>query len=163
MPVAVTTRGLGRSAGLGRATVLRRAEAMLAALGLEGAELSILLCDDATIAELNAAYRHRRRPTDVLSFSMDTEAPVLPGVVVPMLPGRRVLGDVVVSLETAGRQAEERGESLRAEVTRLLAHGLLHLLGHVHDTKAALREMERETDRLVAAAEAVSRPRRSAG
>lgn len=152
MAVSVATKRLGRSPGLTAATVRRRAEAMLAALGAAEAELSVLLCDDATIAELNGAFRGKPRPTDVLSFPMGE--PAAPS-------GPRLLGDVVISLPTAARQAEERGEPLRVEVCRLLAHGLLHLLGHVHDTKAALRRMEGETERLVDVAEAVSRPRRS--
>lgn len=126
---------------------------MLAAVGRDRAVVSIMLCDDDTIAELNGQYRNKPIPTDVLSFGMigdpadggevpdgplgETDEPVL-------------LGDVVISIPTAARQARPAGD-LRAEVTRLLAHGLLHLLGWDHAKTSDLRVMEAETDRLIEA------------
>jgi probable rRNA maturation factor len=156
MRVAVSTRGLGRGSGPGVSpdTVRRRAEAMLQALGAVDAELSVLLCDDETIAELNRKYRGRDRATDVLSFPTGDDHVAR--------PGPRLLGDVVVSLPTAARQAPPGPSGLREEVTRLLAHGLLHLLGSTHESRADLRAMERETERLVVLAGATRRPR-SAG
>ncbi|MCC6875757.1 MAG: rRNA maturation RNase YbeY [Sandaracinaceae bacterium] len=121
---------------------------MLEALGLPRAELSILLCDDATIHELNRSYRRKDRPTDVLAFAMHEGEG---GALHPDL-----LGDVVISIDTARRQAAEARRPVAAEVTFLLAHGLLHLLGLDHRTRAEERRMSARTDVLVAAA----RPRR---
>ena len=143
MPVSVATRGLSGRPAVGCETVRRRAEAMLEALGVGEAELSVLLCDDETIRALNRTYRGIDRATDVLSFSLEEP---------PGGAGPRLLGDVVVSLETAARQAPGLERGLREEVTRLLAHGLLHLVGRDHATARELRSMERETDRLASAA-----------
>ena len=120
------------------------AETMLRTLKLPRAELSILLCDDPTIHALNRDYRKKDRPTDVLAFAMrEGQDGHLAG---------DVLGDVIISLETAKRQAGERGVRTRDEVVMLLAHGVLHLLGWDHRTDAEDRRMRAETDRLVAAA-----------
>ncbi len=117
---------------------------MLAALRMSEAELSILLCDDETIRALNRDYRKKDRPTDVLAFAMrEGEG----GDLHPNL-----LGDVVISLDTARRQAHERDRTIADEVTFLLAHGLLHLLGYDHQTAAEDRIMRARTDALVAAA-----------
>ncbi|GBF97297.1 hypothetical protein Rsub_09988 [Raphidocelis subcapitata] len=90
------------------------------------ASVSLVLCDDAYIASLNAAHRGKEGPTDVLSF----EVPDEPGEVAPPI---KLLGDLVVSLDTAARQAEERGYSLRDELRVLLVHGVLHLAGFDHE------------------------------
>src|SRR5690348_16026127 len=116
----------------------RRAEKMLQHLGLSGVELSITLVDDPTIHMLNRDYRRKDRPTDVLAF--------------PQSPGSGLLGDVVLSIETARRQARRRRRPLLGELTMLLAHGLLHLLGHDHQTSAEEREMIARTRELEAAA-----------
>lgn len=118
------------------------AEAMLRSLKLPRAELSVLLCDDATIHELNRDYRKKNKPTDVLAFAMrEGEDGHLAG---------DLLGDVIISLETATRQAKERAVVTRDEVMMLLAHGLLHLLGWDHQTDADDRRMRAETDRMLA-------------
>jgi probable rRNA maturation factor len=110
------------------------------------AELSIVLTDDDQIQKLNRIYRKKNRPTDVLAFAQrEGELGAQAG---------RLLGDVVVSIPTARRQAAQRGEALGAELTMLLAHGLLHLLGWDHQTDAADRRMRKETVRLCHAAEA---------
>lgn len=117
---------------------------MLAALRMRDAELSVLLCDDATIRELNRDYRKKDRPTDVLAFAMrEGEG----GELHPHL-----LGDVVISMETARRQAQEHQRTVADEVTFLLAHGLLHLLGYDHRTAAEDRAMRARTDALVVSA-----------
>lgn len=117
------------------------AEAMLRSLKLPRAELSVLLCDDATIHELNRDYRKKNKPTDVLAFAMrEGEDGHLAG---------DLLGDVIISLETATRQAKERGVVTRDEVMMLLAHGLLHLLGWDHQTDADDKRMRAETDRML--------------
>ena len=106
------------------------------------AELSILLCDDPTIHGLNREYRDKDRPTDVLAFSMrEGEGGALHA---------HLLGDVVISMDTARRQAEEHGRTIVAEVTFLLAHGLLHLLGYDHRTRVEERRMSARTDALCA-------------
>jgi probable rRNA maturation factor len=145
VPVAVTTRALQRSP-IRPAEVRTRAERMLVALRMPDAELSILLCDDATIHELNRSFRNKDRPTDVLAFAMrEGEG----GALHPEL-----LGDIVISVETARRQAREHARSVSAEVTFLLAHGLLHLLGYDHRTDEEERVMRARTDALCAAARA---------
>lgn len=137
--------------GLSRALVERRARAMLEALGLRDAEWSIVLTGDARVRELNRVYRKKDKPTDVLAFPQDDgsararSAPRRAG-------GDVLLGDVIVSVPTAARQADAAGHPLAAEVTMLLAHGLLHLRGWDHDTPAKDRRMRAETDRLCKAA-----------
>jgi probable rRNA maturation factor len=105
-----------------------------------GADLSVVLTSDDQIRELNREWRGKDRATDVLSFSqIEGEGPA----------ARRVLGDVVISLDTAARQAAELGHDLEHEVSRLLVHGVLHLLGYDHERGgAAARRMEAEEKRL---------------
>jgi probable rRNA maturation factor len=124
------------------------AERMLRALDLEEAELSVLLTDDPTIRDLNRAHRGKDKPTDVLAFPLDLEEGP------PRRRGRpdekpALLGDVVISLDTAARQARSRKRELLAEVRFLLAHGVLHLIGYDHGTPTEKQEMDRLTRRLV--------------
>lgn len=143
MTVTVSTRAL-KKRSVRPAEVRRRAERMLLALRMEKAELSVLLCDDATIHELNRDYRGKDRPTDVLAFAMrEGEG----GGLHPDL-----LGDVVISMDTARRQAGEHGRTVVFETTFLLAHGLLHLLGYDHQSPEEDRRMRARTDALCAAA-----------
>ncbi|WP_457640096.1 rRNA maturation RNase YbeY [Persephonella sp.] len=100
------------------------AEKVLKELGLDSVELSITLTDDETIKEINRQWRKKDKPTDVLSFPIDEKPPGY---------RYRVLGDVVISLPYAKRQAEEIGIPYRDEVVRLLIHGILHLLGYDHE------------------------------
>jgi probable rRNA maturation factor len=146
MAVLVRYRGSKR-ARVRTHTVRRLAERMLAALALEHAELSILLCDDLIMRGLNRDYRKRDRATDVLAFAMREGEPIAGS-------GAGVLGDIVISLPTAARQARANGCELRTEITSLLAHGLLHLLGFDHQTAPTERRMRARTDALVAAARA---------
>ena len=139
MPVLISTEGLARPA-MCAADVRARAERMLAAMRLADRELSILLCDDATIHALNRDYRKKDKPTDVLAFAM------MEGEGGGHAPG--VLGDVVISLDTAARQARAFSRSLEDEVTMLLAHGLLHLLGLDHRDRTEERRMTARTDLL---------------
>ncbi len=137
--IGIVTRG--NVSGIDPRTVKARAQKVMDALRVADCELSLVLCDDAFIRALNRDYRGTDRPTDVLSFPLgDSHVPELPGM----------LGDVIVSTETAARQAAARGHSLRREVTTLLIHGILHLLGHTHDTDADEAEMERASRKLLA-------------
>lgn len=99
-------------------------------------ELSVLFCDDAFITDLNRTYRHKDAPTDVLSFGQDAASnPV---------SGPRVLGDIVISLETVERHCAEAPDlrvAMRKEVCLLFCHGLLHLLGADHATAQAREAM----------------------
>jgi len=145
MPVWLRSRGLERRS-VRHGDLSWRAEAMLESLGLDEAELSILLCDDRTIRSLNRRYRKTNRSTDVLAFPMQEG----PG------PASQsgLLGDVVISLPTASRQAAEHDRPIVHEVTFLLAHGLLHLLGYDHANKREERDMKARTEDLLAAVEA---------
>jgi probable rRNA maturation factor len=123
---------------------------MLSALELPGAELSVLLTDDEGIRELNREHRSKDKPTDVLAFPMDESVP----------DPRGILGDVVISLDTAQRQAQARRRPLIEEVRFLLAHGLLHLVGYDHAEPSEKREMVAMTRRLVRAAPLPEAPTR---
>ncbi len=94
-------------------------KAAMSALDLRESEVSILLTDDDGIRGLNKKYRGIDRPTDVLSFSLDDSY---------------MLGDIVVSLERVSVQAKDYCVSFDEELSRLLLHGLLHLLGYDHVT-----------------------------
>jgi len=142
----VTVRSQGGPHAMRSARVRAMAASMLGELGRPGAELSVLLVDDPRIQELNRSWRDIDRPTDVLSFPMQ-EGDF--GSVNPSM-----LGDIVISVPTASKQAKEAGRTLEQEVGMLLAHGLLHLLGYDHDTRAKEKVMVRETERLMAAASA---------
>lgn len=111
------------------ARVLRRqAGEFLAALGRSDAELSVLVTGDAGIRRINRQFRGRDEATDVLSF---------PSGGGPTPPGSApFLGDLAISVDTARRRSREDGRSLSTELARYLAHGLLHLLGHDHETSA---------------------------
>jgi len=137
LAVPAARTGLPR---IDRALLRRRARRMLAALDSEDAELSILLTDDASIAALNRRYRGRSRPTDVLAFSLLEGAHA----------DRRgaLLGDVVIGIETAARQARARRRNLDDEVARLLVHGALHLLGYDHVRSAQARIMRAQERRV---------------
>ena len=147
MTVRLTVEPPARGA-VPRAVVLRRARAMLEALSLQRRELSIVLTGDDRIQELNRAYRDQDKPTDVLAFSQ-LEGAFADGA-------GALLGDVIVSVPTALRQARSRNVDLTSELTMLLAHGLLHLVGWDHDTPAKDRKMRRETARLCAYASRAS-------
>lgn len=145
MSIEVSISG-GPFEGLGARTVKARAERMLRALAIS-AELSVALVDDREIHRLNRAYRKKNKPTDVLAFAMEE------GEATPRAKGvRRMLGDVIISIDTARRQADERGRSLLAEVTMLLAHGILHLIGYDHRDDEEERVMVDKTRELERAA-----------
>ena len=123
-----------------RRTLTELAARILDDLGRSDAELSILITNDEEICSLNRAYRAVDRPTDVLSFSqVGGEGPV---------ETAQLLGDVVISWETAQRQALELKHTVPVEMKRLLVHGILHLLGYDHEEdEEAARVMRKEEER----------------
>ena len=115
---------------------------ILAAVGCTPVELSILFVDDEEIKRLNREYRKKDKPTDVLSF------PMREGEFGGINPD--LLGDVVISLDTAWMQAEERGETLEEELNFLLIHGILHLFGFDHEgTASEARRMQAKEKELL--------------
>jgi probable rRNA maturation factor len=113
-----------------------------------GYEIALRLTTDAEIQALNAQFRQQDRPTDVLSFAA-LEADV-PQVDDPMCDESLYLGDLVISVETAARQALERGYALKRELAWLATHGLLHLLGWDHPDEPSLLEMLHQQETLLA-------------
>lgn len=110
-----------RSAGLSPSGLSRFLRSAQAAVGLAG-EVDVLLAGDLTLRRLNRQFRGKNKATDVLSFPPP-----------PELAGEHA-GDLAISLETAARQAEAHGHTVREEVRVLLLHGLLHLQGMDHET-----------------------------
>ena len=106
--------------------------------GSGGIELSVLLTDDSGIAALNAAWRGRSGPTNVLSFPGDSPdaADQVPDV--PVL-----LGDIAIALETVTREADATGIELSDHLRHLVVHGVLHLLGYDHEDETDADRMER--------------------
>jgi probable rRNA maturation factor len=150
MPALVTRKARG-SVPLRSELVRRIAETMLKQLGRDEHELSVLLTDDAFIRTLNKEHRGKDCPTDVLAFPLG-EAEGTPSIL-----NHALLGDVVISLDTAERQARGRKHSLLDEVSFLLAHGILHLVGYDHQTDKQEAIMNAMTARLVHGAGAQKR------
>lgn len=124
------------------------AEAVFAHLELQGAfEISLLACNDARIAELNADFRGKPKATNVLSWPSEERAPEVAGDM-PDLEGLdEELGDIAIAYETCAREAEEAGKTMADHCTHLLVHGTLHLLGFDHETDEDAALMEgHETD-----------------
>ena len=127
----------------------RAVQAALAHLGLPqaGFTLAVMGCDDARIADLNAAFRGRSAPTNVLSWpawdlapDADGGAPDAPEVGTPEDP--EALGDIALAYDTCAREAGAAGKPMADHVTHLVVHGLLHCLGydHIRDGDAAVME-----------------------
>lgn len=100
-------------------------------MGSPDGELSILLTDDAGIESINREYFNRPRPTNVISFSM------VEGEFSDVNPEASMLGDIVVSVETAVREAREAGIPEWERIAELLVHGLLHIVGYDHEAPDA--------------------------
>ncbi len=99
-------------------------------------ELSLRLTDDQEVQNLNREFRSKDQPTDVLSFAaLEVDCPQLPDEE-PL-----GLGDIIISVETAARQAEIQGHSIEIELIWLASHGLLHLLGWDHPDEPSLMDM----------------------
>jgi probable rRNA maturation factor len=118
-------------------------------------EVSILLTDDATVQELNRKYRGVDKPTDVLSFAQRESRPEVPFPLnVPA--SNALLGDVVISVDTARRQAAQQGIPLEEELALLTVHGILHLLGYDDNTEEGAEKMRRREKEVLQSNEEVS-------
>jgi probable rRNA maturation factor len=119
----------------------KKAERILDFLKRSQVELSIALIGNPEIQELNARYRKKNEPTDVLSFPSGD----------PLVHGVELLGDVVISLEQAEKQARKKKQKLEQELETLLIHGILHLLGYDHERSQRdakiMRGMEKKVRR----------------
>jgi probable rRNA maturation factor len=126
---------------------------LLSALGLRRTELSVLMVDDPTIQGLNREFRGKDSPTDVLSFSQIEEIGADSSQLDQLvnLPGT-ILGDVVISIDTALRQASQYGVTPAERLRTLLIHGTLHLIGYDHERSRldARRMFARERELLKA-------------
>jgi probable rRNA maturation factor len=122
------------------------AQAALSGVGLEAAafEISLLACDDARICVLNADFRQKGTPTNVLSWPSSERGAEADGdmPVQPQLPQDAELGDIAISYDTCAREAAQSGTPFADHVTHLIVHGTLHLLGfdHLRDLDGALME-----------------------
>ncbi len=118
------------------------ARRILNALGYPDGQLSILIVDDEQIAQLNETYLNHTGPTNVISFPMQE------GPFADITPD--LLGDVVISVDTAGREADDAGMEMLERFYQLLIHGILHLVGfdHVHSAEEA-KIMDKKSDELL--------------
>lgn len=123
MPVEIIRR---RGQGISSRKLKLLALSILRLLGHEQSDLTIGLIGDAEMRKLNAQFRHKDYPTDVLSFPVEAD---LPGAA-------HLLGDVIICVDQARRQAKERDRLLKEEIVTLLVHGVVHLLGYDHERSA---------------------------
>lgn len=124
-------------------SIRQTAQVVLNALDCPDGELSILLVDDPHIAELNTQYLDRRGPTNVIAF------PMRDGEFSELTPD--LLGDVVISMDTAASEARAAGIQLEQRFRELLVHGVLHLFGYDHETNDTdARRMEEKSAELMA-------------
>jgi len=109
--------------------------------GKEAGDISLVVCDDQFISRLNTKYKGIEAPTDVLSFTMrEEETPQI---------GSNILGDIIISIDTARRQANAMGETLDEEFLILFIHGLLHLLGYTHNYQKDEKTMMEFTNKIL--------------
>ena len=142
-----------RGAGLDTRALVRVLERLLAEIGERGSSVSLTFVRDAAMRDLNRAHRDKDVPTDVLSFPLYPPDAFDRGVRTRPLPSpdagpERMLGDIVISVDTAQRQADEYGAPLARELQRLLIHAVLHLAGHDHLEPGERVTMEAEERRL---------------
>jgi probable rRNA maturation factor len=134
-----------RKSGVDTRRLKTVAKQLLREVDEAGSAISITLVDDREIQTLNREHRGKDKPTDVLSFPLYE-----PGEAAHS-DGERLLGDIVISVDTARRQAADYDAPLQNEIYRLLIHGILHVLGHDHEEPAERKAMEAEERRLAAA------------
>ena len=136
MPVDIARRGAGKR--IPSRSLQKIAQAILDAMGRTEAELSLALIGNAEMRRLNATYRKKDYPTDVLSFPIEGS----PGI-------GALLGDVIISVDKAREQALERGCTEAEEIVTLLIHGIVHLLGYDHERSAKdARAMKRQENKI---------------
>lgn len=121
MPVEIVRRDGGKKFSARR--LKKVALAILDLVGRKNTELSLALIGDREMQQLNAQYRGKDYPTDVLSFPVETSVALSP----------QLLGDVIISVDKASAQARERRRPLDDEMITLLVHGIVHLLGYDHE------------------------------
>ncbi len=141
-------RNAARARDVDSRALVAAAKRLLVAVDEADAALSLSIVSDAAMRAINRDHRGKDRSTDVLSFALDGET--ARGAASRQNP-ERLLGDVVISVETARRQAADYDATLQEELYRLLIHGLLHVLGHDHVRPDERRVMHREERRLAAA------------
>lgn len=137
-----------RKSGVDGRALRATAKRLLAAAGEAGSSLSLTLVGDDAMRELNRDHRGMDKPTDVLSF--ETLTSFAPQDDTEDDP-ERMLGDVVISIDTARKQAADYDAPLQRELERLLIHGILHVLGHDHMEAGERAKMEAEERRLASA------------
>jgi len=99
--------------------------------------LDILICNDEKIKQLNNEFRDKNEPTDVLSFALFADNPDLR----PIIDNNIFLGEIIISVETAQKQADAANKSLNEEICFLISHGILHLFGFTHDEEKSYNFM----------------------
>jgi probable rRNA maturation factor len=129
----------GLAEGAARATIILTPHADLLDHPAS-AEMSVRLADDAEVHALNAQWRGKDKPTNILSFPM-TQSDLI-GIMMGADEGETLLGDLILARETCIREAVDKGLSLADHVRHLIAHGTLHLLGYDHETDAEAEAME---------------------
>ncbi len=124
------------------------AQVILNVLDCPDGELSILIEDDKGIAKLNLKYLQRKGPTNVIAFPMrDEKSPCV---------NPDILGDVVISVETAEREGKEAGTGLKRRVAELLIHGILHLFGYDHEKNSyQAKKMEKKAGEILKIVEGI--------
>ena len=125
MPARLHPSETTRAYHLNLAVLQQHSDRLLGLLGLDAAEMSVVLLVDAEMAAYNEQYRKKQGPTNVLAFPVERETGA-------MLPEAE-LGDILVSVDTARREAAAEGISLHHRLARLIIHGLLHLIGYDHE------------------------------
>ncbi len=146
--MSVYLRDTTRARRFDASALARTAKRLLRAIGEQGSSLSLSFVGDAAIRRLNREHRGMDHTTDVLSFPL-YEPEVRKGNIAG--GPERMLGDIVIGVEQARRQALDYDATLEAELKRLLIHGLLHLVGHDHEVRDERARMEGEERRLAAA------------
>ena len=123
-------------------TIRQKALDILNVLECHDAELSILIVDDAQIAVLNKKYLHRTGPTNVIAFPMHTD--IFPNI------SPQLLGDVVISVDTAAKEGKHIGIGMEERFIQLLVHGILHLIGYDHEqSEKQAEDMEQKENEIL--------------